>query len=238
MRKVAGVVLLCAALGAAELTLFNGRSLEGWRALDPSKPNTWEVARSVGIDVTDPKLLAFRTLAAGASGGILVNGPAGKTVNLITTLTHGDAEVHVEFLVPRESNSGVYLQGLYEIQILASYGKKELSFGDCGGIYARYIDRKVVGGTAPRVNASRAPGEWQSFDIRFRAPRFDPQGNKTANARFLQVVHNGVVIHENVEVDGPTRASMASAEAPLGPLMLQGDHGAVAYRNIYLRPLR
>ena len=195
--------------------LFNGRTIEGWRALDPAKANNWEVA-----------------------GGVLRNGPAGRTVNLVSSHAHGDLEAYLEFMVPKDSNSGVYFQGLYEIQILDSFGKKELSFSDCGGIYARYIDGKVVGGTPPRVNASKAPGEWQSFRATFRAPRFDSAGRKTENARFLKVIHNGVTIHENVEVDGPTRASMTGPEAASGPLMLQGDHGPVSYRNIYVRSLK
>ena len=71
----------------------------------------------------------------------------------------------------------------------------------------------------------------------FRAPRFDAGGKKTANARFVKVVHNGQVIHENVEVTGPTRAAAFNDEKPHGPLMLQGDHGPVAYRNPWIKPL-
>ena len=89
----------------------------------------------------------------------------------------------------------------------------------------------------PRVNASRAPGEWQWLRIRFRAPRFDTSNRKTENARFLRVVLNGQVVQENVEVEGPTRAHMDLPEAAENPLMLQGDHGPVAYRNIYIRQL-
>ena len=109
---------------------------------------------------------------------------------------------------------------------------------DCGAIYERWINGKGVGGSAPKQNASRAPGEWQSFLIRFRAPRFDANGKKVENARFLRVVHNGVVVQENVEVEGPTRASLESPETPEGPLMIQGDHGPVALRNMYVRPLK
>ena len=93
-----------------------------------------------------------------------------------------------------------------------------------------------MGGSAPRVNASRAPGQWQSFHVWFRAPRFDPSGRKIENARFLRVLHNGVPVQENVEVEGPTRAAMDIPEAAENPLMLQGDHGPVAYRNLYIRP--
>ena len=104
----------------------------------------------------------------------------------------------------------------------------ELKFGDVGGIYDT---------AAPKTNASKAPGEWQSFDIVFQAPRFDSAGKKTANARFLKVVLNGKVIQENAEVKGPTAASLGGAEKPEGPLMLQGDHGPVAFRNIKLKPM-
>ena len=217
-------------------SLFNGRSLEGWKPLDASRLNDWHVVQSVSLAPADPHFFILRPLRAAT--GVLVNGKTGKTVNLMTDKMHGDAEVYLEFVVSKDSNSGVYFQGLYEVQILDSYGKKELSFGDCGGIYARYIDNKVVGGTPPRVNAGRAPGEWQNFHVWFRAPRFDSGGRKTENARFLKVEHNGVVIHENVEVDGPTRASMTMPEGPSRPLMLQGDHGPVAFRNIHLRRLR
>jgi hypothetical protein len=87
------------------------------------------------------------------------------------------------------------------------------------------------------VNASKPPGEWQSFDITFRAPRFDADGKKIENAKFVKVVHNGAVVHENVELTGPTRAAISGTEAAAGPLRLQGDHGPVAYRNIRIKPL-
>ena len=121
-----------------------------------------------------------------------------------------------------------------------SYGKGIVEHSDCGGIYQRYVEAEGRGfeGHPPRVNASNAPGVWQSFDVVFRAPRFDAQGKKTENARFVEVKHNGVTVHENVEVTGGTRAHMQLDEAPLGPLMLQGDHGPVAYRNIRLTPLK
>jgi hypothetical protein len=103
-----------------------------------------------------------------------------------------------------------------------------LKYGDCGDIYNT---------AAPRTNVCKAPGEWQTCDVVFRAPRFDASGKKTANARFVKVVFNGTVIHENVEVKGPTTASLGGAEKPEGPVMLQGDHGPVAFRNLRLKPL-
>ncbi|MCI0682111.1 MAG: DUF1080 domain-containing protein [Gemmataceae bacterium] len=89
----------------------------------------------------------------------------------------------------------------------------------------------LYGAAAPRVNAARKPGEWQKFVIEFQAPRFEG-GKKTSNARFLKVTLNDQVIHENVEMKGPTPSGVTGKEAPTGPLMFQGDHGPVAYRNI------
>ncbi len=153
-------------------------------------------------------------------------------------MEHGDIEAHIEFMVPKGSNSGVYFQGRYEIQVFDSWGVKEPQHGDCGGIYQRWRDNRGFEGHPPRVNASRKPGEWQTFEVIFRAPRFDTDGKKTANAVFVRVVHNGKVIHENQEVTGPTRAAAFNDEGPTGPLLFQGDHGPVAYRNIRVRLLK
>jgi hypothetical protein len=131
----------------------------------------------------------------------------------------------------------VYFQSRYEVQILDSWGVEKPKHGDCGGIYQRWKDGKGFDGHPPRVNASRPPGQWQTFDVIFRAPRFDAAGRKVENARFIAVKHNGIVVHENVEVSGPTRASTFGDEKPTGPLMLQGDHGPVAYRNLWIRPM-
>jgi len=243
MRQTLLLMLLGTGLSAFADDGFSsllGSGLRGWKALDPAKANDWLIAHSVSLSPTDPKLFRLFIAPAPPPGArsILVNGRAGKTVNLVTEGTYGDIEALIEFAVPQGSNSGLYFQGLYEIQILDSWGKKEVAFSDCGGVYARYLDGKVVGGAPPRVNASRAPGEWQTFEVRFRVPRFDGSGIKIRNARFERVVHNGVTIHENVELDGPTRASMTTPEGPRGPLMLQGDHGPVAFREIRIRALK
>jgi hypothetical protein len=142
-------------------------------------------------------------------------------------------------MVSKDSNSGVYLHGLYEVQIFDSYGKPgPLKYGDGGGIYEQ-VDKndKGFGGTPPRVNACRRPGEWQYYHIWFRAPRFDAAGTKTSDAKFEKVVYNRQIVHENVVSGGPTRSALELSEAPLNPIMLQGDHGPVAFRNIYFRPL-
>jgi len=199
----------------------------------------WAVAAEAAADPANEKALAVRP-----GEGVLYNGPKGRTANLFTATDHGDAAVHLEFLVPKGSNSGVYFQGRYEIQIYDSHGvaKDKYPGIECGGIYERWDPARGPGregfeGRSPRVNASLPPGRWQTFDVVFQAPRFDASGRKTAHARFVKVYHNGHLIHENVEVTGPTRAAAFADEKPLGPLMLQGDHGPVAYRNLRVLPL-
>lgn len=222
-------------LEAGWTPLFNGRDLTGWQGHD-GKPHEWLTTRGVRWE---PLLAPTRLFPGAIPGDRMLNGPTGRTANLVTDERFGDLELYLEFMIPKGSNSGVYLQGLYEVQIFDSYGEsRPMSTSDCGAIYHRWIDGKGVGGSAPRVNASRWPGEWQSFQIWFRAPRFDANGKKTENAKFVRVLHNGLLVQENVEVDGPTRAHMNIPEAPLNPLMLQGDHGPVAYRDLYIRPLR
>jgi hypothetical protein len=144
-------------------------------------------------------------------------------------------------MIPRRSNSGVKLMGLYEIQIFDSWGVKEPTGSDCGGIYPRaeltpvyhYLDK----GVPPRTNAARRPGEWQTLDVVFQTPRFDAQGKKTADAHFVKVVLNGTVIHQDVAVETPTGHAWHEKEVARGPLLLQGDHGPVAFRNVRVRPL-
>lgn len=216
--------------------LFNGRDLAGWRAQDDRLPNEWLTTRGVRWE---PYLAPTRLFATPIPGDRLLNGPNGRTVNLVTEEKFGDIELYLDFMLAKGSNSGVYLHGLYEVQIFDSWGTPEpMRTSDCGAIYHRWIDGKGVGGSPPMRNASRRPGEWQSFQIWFRAPRFDAAGRKIENARFIRVLHNGILVQENVEVDGPTRAHMPIAEAPENPIMLQGDHGPVAFRHIYVRPLR
>ena len=160
--------------------------------------------------------------------------------NLFTTWEHADIELDIEVMMPRGSNSGVYLQGRYEIQLLDSWGVTEPQASDIGGIYERWDEARPEGqkgyeGHAPPINVARAPGLWQHLNIVFRAPRFDAAGLKTRNAAFVRVALNGVVLHENVELTGPTRASAWDDEAARAPLMIQGDHGPVAFRNIAYR---
>lgn len=200
--------------------------MSGWTG----DTGTWFLAGDAMPSPGDPKLL---TTKPGET--VIVNGSDGRTVNLFSDYEFGYVQhLHIEFMVPEGSNSGVYLMGRYEVQVLDSWGVEKPESSDCGGIYQRYNEKEGYGyeGKPPRVNASKAPGEWQSFDIHFRPPSFDESGKKVSNAMFVEVKHNGVVVHENVEVTGPTRSAAFQDEKPEGPLMLQGDHGPVAYRNI------
>jgi hypothetical protein len=241
MRRIAILAAaLAVAVAAQELPkrgwqpLLNGRDLRGWHAAD-GKPLEWFTAASLRWDQRAPQALSV----VPAAGKLLVSSAAGKTANIVADVRFGDVELYLEFLVPRGSNSGVYLHGLYEVQVKDSYGVAHPTSHDCGGIYERQVKGKgAVGGRPPLRNASKPAGQWQSFAIRFRAPRFDAAGRKTENARFLRVVHNGVLVQRNVEVDGPTTSSLQIPEAPANPLMLQGDHGPVAYRNIRIRAPR
>lgn len=215
--------------------LLNGRDLRGWRP-DEAKPSAWYTTRGVRWErLLSPTLLH----GIAEPGSRIVNGPDGRTANLVTDEKFGDLELYLEFLLAKGSNSGVYLHGLYEIQIFDSWGSSEpMKTSDCGAVYHRWIDNQGVDGSAPSRNASRRPGEWQSFQIWFRAPRFDAGGKKVENARFIRVLHNGLSVQDDVELEGPTRAHMNIPEAPENPIMLQGDHGPVTFKNIYVRPLR
>ncbi|MHC4996658.1 MAG: family 16 glycoside hydrolase [Planctomycetota bacterium] len=223
------------ALAAKDTPLIGQTGMAGWR----QPVGTWQNVGDAEMSAENPRAL----VALEPTGhGVIVAGHRGRTSNLISVDEHADCRLHVEFMVPEKSNSGVYLMGRYEVQVFSSYGKEKPTFSDAGGIYQRWNAKAPRGqqgyeGHAPRVNASKPDGEWQSFDIVFRAPRFDAAGNKTANAAFVSVKHNGVLVHENVELTGPTRASTYQDEKPTGPLMLQGDHGPVAYRNIRIEPL-
>jgi hypothetical protein len=210
----------------------DGNPLSEWR-----KPaGTWFEAGDAKPDPKDAK----RLLPVDGRG-VLINGPSGKTRNLLSASEFGDIEAHFEFMIPKGSNAGVKFQGLYEIQILDSHGKAKPSASDCGGIYPRaellpkyhYLDQ----GIPPRVNAARPFGQWQTLDVVFQAPRFDTDGKKIADARLLKVVLNGQVIHEDVALKTPTGHAWHNKEVARGPLLLQADHGPVAFRKIRVRPL-
>ncbi|MDQ3439520.1 MAG: DUF1080 domain-containing protein [Planctomycetota bacterium] len=191
------------------IVLFDGERTDGWTTKD-GKPCTW-------------KLLEDESMQAG--GG-----------DIISKELFEDVQLHVEFWLPKfppnvtgqaRGNSGVYLQGRYEIQVLDTYGLPAEKHG-CGAIYGK---------KKPKENACTPPETWQSYDIKYNAAKFDENGKKTKNAR-ISVIHNGVTIHEDVEIDGPTRAGMQEEKPGPAPVMLQ-DHGnPVRFRNIYAIPIK
>jgi hypothetical protein len=202
---------------------------------DPGK--NWQVVEAVsgGFDENQFK--------SEAGKGVLLNTISERdqkyqaSQNLYTNWEHGDILLELDFIMPKGSNSGIYLQGRYEIQLLDSWGISIPKSGDVGGIYERWDENKPAGqkgyeGHPPRINASFAPGLWQHLKIEFQAPRFDKNGRKIENAKFVKVVLNGVTIQENIIVSGPTRAAGFQDEKPKGPIMIQGDHGSVAFKNI------
>ena len=202
-----------------------------------SPGKSWLIAGDVQTDLSKPNVLV-----ASKGTGILINMPADHNgADLFTNAEYGDIDLELDYLIAKESNSGIYLQGQYEIQLLDSWGKGTPKAGDNGGIYQRWDEGRGKGnegyeGYAPRQNVSKAPGLWQHLKVSFQAPRFDANGNKIENARILRAELNGVAIHENVELLGPTRGAIGGGEKPTGPIRIQGDHGAVAFRNIKITP--
>jgi hypothetical protein len=158
----------------------------------------------------------------------------------VSTFEHGDIELEFDVMIPKGSNSGIYLQGRYEVQLFDSWGVKDPSFSDIGGIYRNWEKDplKSYMGKTPLTNAAKAPGLWQKMKISFRAPKFNEAGEKISNARFVSVELNGVKIHDNVEVPLPTGGPLENNEKPLGPLLIQGDHGPVAFRNIQYKLMK
>ncbi len=205
--------------------LLNGRDLAGWHA-DKNVSHDWFTTEGV----TWRRVFSPTHLTAKAgSGDRIVNGKEGKTANLISDETFESFELYLEFLLAKGSNSGVYLHGLYEIQIFDSFGfDGPLTVGDAGGVYDH---------TPPARNAARPPGEWQSLRVWFQAPQFDHSGKLMAKPKILRVLLNNVPVQENVTLNHPTTSHLEIPEAARNPIMLQGDHGPVAYRNIYIKPL-
>ena len=214
-------IWLAAILAAQGVEPFNGKDLSGWKLKGPAEKSKWKV----GAASLDPAAPAKFVVAEGAE---LVNA-AGGGVDVYSEAKFGDALIEVELMVPKGSNSGVYVMGEYEVQVLDSFGKEKMGTGDIGALY---------GAAPPKVNASKPPGEWQKLVIDFRAPKFGADGKKTANAKFVKIELNGQLIQENVEMKGPTPAGVTGKEAPEGPIMFQGDHGPVAFRALKVTPVK
>jgi Domain of Unknown Function (DUF1080) len=187
--------------------LFNGKDLTGWVSREGG-PARWSV-----------------------KDGYMEVVP--KTGDIYTRGNFADFQLHLEFWLPympeakgqARANSGVYLQGRYEVQVLDSYGLK-LKNDDCGAIY-KYA--------TPLRNASKKPQVWQGYDIALRTPRFDENGQLKEKGR-LTVFHNGIMIHNNLELNGPSGGALSNDQSKPGPILLQ-DHGnLVRYRNIWIIP--
>jgi hypothetical protein len=191
---------------ADAIVLFDGKDLSEWEGAE-----RWRIADGV---------------ATVRGGGIQ------------TKRSFGDCQLHIEWASPERvqgsgqgrGNSGVYIMGRYEIQVLDSYNNHTYPDGSAGALYKQQ---------PPLVNASRKPGEWQSYDIIFKAPRFEKNG-KLAKPGYVTVLHNGVLIQNHTEIEGTTawdRAPAYEAHPEKQPLQLQ-DHGnPVRYRNIWIREL-
>lgn len=203
---------------------FNGKDLIGWKFKGAADSSKWVVGKAVMNSETPTKcdvtVIAPDAVVDAADRQLVNSEHAG--VDIYTEEKYGDCKIELEFMIPQGSNSGVYVMGEYEIQILDSFGKDKIGPGDLGGLY---------GAAAPQTNASKAPGEWQGFVIDFQAPKFDAD-KKVSNAKFLKITLNGRVIHENVEMSNVTPSGVTGKEAATGPLMFQGNHGEVAIRNI------
>ncbi len=190
--------------------------------------------KKTNTDVVKPMVFTDGT-------GILINlDNATQKDKLVSKWEHGDIKLELEVMIPKGSNSGIYLQGRYELQLKDSWGVQHPSFSDLGGIYRNWETEpdKIFRGIPPSSNAAKAPGLWQKLKIHFQAPKFNEAGEKIANAKFISVALNGIIIHDNVEVPLPTGGPISKEETAKGPLMIQGDHGPIAFRNIRYQLLK
>ena len=204
--------------------LFNGKDLDDWVVKGNKEESKWVVG-TAKMSPEDPKLLVKKD-----GRGEMINLAArhGDSIDIYSKAKFADCRIELEVMVPKDSNSGIYVMGEYEIQVLDSWGREKMGGGDMGAIY---------GARPPRVNACRRPGEWQKYVIEFQAPKFDTSSKKIQNAEFIKVELNGQVLHENLVMAQQTPGGITGREAPTGPLMFQGNHGPVAYRNIIVKPL-
>lgn len=195
------------------IVLFDGKNADAWEARNGSGPVKWKVENGI------------MTVAAG--GG-----------DIKTKQGFGDCQLHIEWRTPAEvkgesqgrGNSGIFLMGKYELQVLDNYNNRTYSNGQAGGIYKQL---------PPLVNACRPPGEWQTYDVIFTAPVFYEDGSVKSQAR-ITVFHNGVLVQNDKALWGSTQyigIATYDKHAAKEPIILQ-DHGnPVSYRNIWIRPL-
>lgn len=216
------------------IILFEGRNLSQWHK--PKYPYGVRMDHVEGILAAKAKDTEVFPPEWDVKDGAMIIKPGGG--HLETNQAFGDVQLHIEWLAPVDpgkkdqgySNSGVFFMGLYEVQILNSYENTTYPNGQAGSLYKQHI---------PLVNASRPPGEWQSYDIVFDAPTFNVDGG-LKEAAYITVFHNGVLIQNHVKLEGPCiyigKPHYTQHPAKL-PLLLQ-DHGnLVRYRNIWIREL-
>lgn len=183
----------------APIELFNGRDLSGWKAKESDRPNRWSAERGVLVNRPTPRVPGK---------------PRERSANLQTVREFEDFKLTLDVNVPEDSNSGVYLRGIYEVQIHDSYGDP-VDAHSMGAIYSRIT---------PSVPAEKPAGEWQTLAM-------------TLVDRHVTVVLNGRTIIDNQPLEGCTGGAMWSDEFRPGPIFLQGDHGPISYRNVVLRPV-
>jgi hypothetical protein len=203
---------------------FNGKDFTGWKFEGHVKRNFWKV----GTAQVDPK--NAKTLLVKEGGAELISAGI-VAADLRTEQDFGDAIIELEFMIPPGSNSGIFVMGEYEIQILDD---PKVDPAKPGNMDQGALVRTV----APTKLATKKPGEWQTYRIEYHAPRFDSTGKKIQNAKLVKVIVNGQTVHENVDIPGPTPGGLTGKESPRGPLILQGGEGPVAFRNITITPLR
>ncbi|HKS56198.1 MAG TPA: DUF1080 domain-containing protein [Steroidobacteraceae bacterium] len=216
---------------------------EVWKPVPPIvTPGAGTAAPSDAVVLFDGKDLSAWESAKGGPAKWRVEGNAFTVVkgtgDIRTKRAFGDAQLHIEWRAPAKiegegqgrGNSGVYLQGLYEVQVMDSYENATYANGQAASLYKQY---------SPLVNASRKPGEWQTYDIFFRAPHFAADGKVTKPA-YITVVHNGVLVQDHVELKGGTvyrGAPSYSKQNAKEPLLLQDHESPVSYRNVWIREL-
>lgn len=206
------------------ISLFNGINLDGWKITD-NQVHNWKVG-NIRVDATTFEFLPLsKNQTDSSSVGCMIHIWGSKGVDIYTEKKYGDCILKLEFLIPKGADSGIYLMGTYEVQIIDSFGKPD----------DYDLTGSIVSAAKASTNACAAPETWQTVEIDFVAPKFDADGNKTANALFKKITLNGQVVNENVEIYGPTSGGLTIKEAAVGPLMLQGSHCNVAFRNIKIK---
>lgn len=221
--KILALIFILTPFASGQDWLKIFKPTKGWQQGGKIAPSEKEL-----LIVADPKLAIF------------TNATLPKKAGYLQTLEkYGDCTVVTEFLIPKGSNSGIYLQGRYEIQILDSHGKEKVGQGDMGGVYQRWDNNrnpKGFEGVAPKVNAAKPAGEWQKMTIKFRAPRLDKDGTLLEKPKFISVHLNGKLVQENVTLNGHTRAAQRQGWAAKDYIFIQGDHGPIAFRKFKVTP--